>query len=103
MAKKKAKFQAEQLSFIEPVISVIYSPDCNCPVEQFVIVFTFPMADKFMSRCPKCDYGCLMVLSDPIVFHVNQGKDLTLSELKEMEIPPTWQKGILEKYKKTKM
>ena len=84
----------------EPVISVIYTPDCKCPIEQFVIVDTFPMAKRFLTRCPKCDLGCLMLLSDPIIFHVNQGKDLSLDDLKEMNIPPTWQKGILDRYKK---
>ena len=93
------KIKIEHDGLKKEMITVIYKPDCNCSVEKFVILDKFPMMDFFIDRCPMCENGCLMRISDPIMFHVNLGSDMTLEEVKNMEIKDTWQRYFLEKYK----
>ena len=81
---------------------VIYHPDCGCHVDQFVLLDRYPMSPKIISRCPECKKGCLMEISDPIIFHLPlTDQDLTLEDLKKFHITESPQKGLIGKYIET--
>lgn len=81
-------------------ISVIYTPSCGCPIEQFYVLDRFPMSPKIMSQCPECKKGCLMEISDPIMFYEPLSKkDFSLKDLSEGHIPPSRQHPYMVAYK----
>lgn len=108
--EEKYKNKPEELELIkrqyrarverEYSIYVIYHPDCGCPVDQFVLLDRFPMSEKIMGSCPNCKKGCLMEISNPIIFYCPlQQKDISLKELaKEMVITKSWQAQFLLAY-----
>jgi hypothetical protein len=82
-------------------LCVIYNPDCKCNVDQFVVLDRFPMSEKILCMCPVCDKGCLMEISDPIIFHCPIRKeDYTLDDLKNMHVKESDQKPYIDAYQK---
>lgn len=80
-------------------IYVIYNPDCGCEIDQFVLLDRYPMSKKIHFFCPKCHTGCLLEISDPILFHYPlQNLDLTREELRDGVIMDSYQKEYLESY-----
>lgn len=64
---------------------VIYNPDCGCKIDQFVALDRYPMSPKIMFKCPECNQGCLLGISDPIIFHSKlENKDYSLEEMKDV-------------------
>jgi hypothetical protein len=80
-------------------LCVIYNPNCGCVVDQLVVLDRFPMSEKIISKCPVCDKGCLMEISDPIIFHCPIRKeDYSLDDLKKMNVTDSDQKPYIEAY-----
>lgn len=98
--KKIAQDRAERRARELTDVCVIYRPDCGCEVEQFVVLDRFPMSPKIMAPCPACDKSCLLEISEPPRFHTEIGGDFTLENLKTSFIFDTWQKPLLESYKR---
>ena len=70
--------------------SVIYNPDCGCSVDQFVMLDRYPMSKKIISQCPCCKSGCLMEITNPVIFHlVPTGLDYSLEELSKLKLDTT--------------
>lgn len=89
------RFQRESLS-----VAVIYNPDCGCPIDHFVLLDRFPMSTKIISSCSECKKGCLMEISEPIIFHDQLTEtDFSLEDLDEMIITDSWQYPFLLEYK----
>ncbi|HEY3527457.1 MAG TPA: hypothetical protein VGK47_14775 [Nitrososphaeraceae archaeon] len=81
-------------------LCVIYHPNCGCEVDQFVLLDRYPMSEKIISRCPACDKGILMEISDPIIFHLPLTKqDYTLEDIKNGYVTDSPQKHWIEMYK----
>jgi pyridoxine/pyridoxamine 5'-phosphate oxidase len=80
-------------------VNVIYRPTCGCPYEYTVLLDRFPMSKKIMIHCKDCKKGTFLEISDPIIFHFPWNKqDITLEELRKMEIMDSPQKPYLESY-----
>lgn len=78
---------------------VIYHPNCGCPIDQFVVLDRFPMSEKIHSKCPNCEKGYMMEISDPIIFHLPLTEtDYTLEELKNCVIADSPQKHLIDCY-----
>lgn len=83
----------------EESLCVIYTPDCGCPVEQFVLLDRFPMSKKIRGVCPECKKGCLMEIIDPIRFHLPMtDQDYELKDLVGMHVTDTYQKNLILAY-----
>lgn len=81
-------------------LCVIYTPDCGCEIEQFVLLDRFPMSPKIISICPVCKKWCHMEISNPILFHVHLlDKDYTLEDLQKMQFMPGEQAHLIQAYK----
>lgn len=79
---------------------VIYTPDCQCSIEQFVMLDRYPMSPKIHGMCPECKKYCLMEISDPIRFHLPlTNQDYVLEDFKDMQIMPSPQEHYLRMYK----
>lgn len=97
--KEAFKHYLRQVAKEKEYLCVIYNPDCGCEVDQFVVLDRYPMSEKIHSICPSCKKGCLMEISDPIVFHLPlPNKDYSLEDLKEMKIMDGPQKWLIESY-----
>jgi len=78
---------------------VIYNPDCGCPIDQFFLLDRFPMSPTIFSQCPSCKKGCLMEISEPIVFHLPiQNQDIELDKLCDLVVGETRQRPYIEAY-----
>ena len=80
-------------------ISVIYNPDCECPIDQFFLLDRYPMSKKIISSCPECKKNAYMEISDPIIFHSElPEQDFELKDLMDMVINSSWQEKYLKAY-----
>lgn len=80
-------------------LCVIYNPDCGCSVDQFVLLDRVPMSPKIISSCPNCKKGCLMEISDPIIFYDPlEEKDIPLNQLVNYVILQSWQEDYIKTY-----
>lgn len=80
-------------------VSVIYTPDCGCPIETLFILDRYPMSEKIHSTCMACGKSCLMEISDPIRFHIPiLDLDINIYDLKDVEITSGPQEDLLLKY-----
>jgi hypothetical protein len=82
-------------------ISVIYNPDCGCPIDNMVVLDRYPMSSKILFyRCPHCLKGCTMEISNPIIFHSKLLDEYyPLEDLINMHITDSPQKPFLEAYR----
>lgn len=93
--KALLNWHAEESSYL----MVIYTPDCGCLIEQFVVLDRYPMSKKIICQCPECKRGCLMEISDPIQFHLPLTKqDVSLQELADGVVTESRQKPFIEAY-----
>jgi hypothetical protein len=83
------------------IISVIYFPDCGCPVHLMFLLHRYPMSSKILFyRCPHCLKGCTMEISNPIIFHSKLLDEYyPLEDLINMHITDSPQKPFLEAYR----
>lgn len=96
--KESFKWYIKRQREKEQSFSVIYTPNCGCPNEYFVILDRFPMSKKIHSRCEKCGY-MMLEISNPIRFHLPlTDKDYTLNELMQMQIMPGRQEEYIKAY-----
>ena len=85
-------------------LCVIYHPDCGCSIEYFVVLDRFPMSEKIHCLCDECKKGCLLEISDPIIFHLPlTNQDYTLEEIKKMHVSLSFQKHLIEKWRDPSM
>ena len=81
-------------------ISVIYNPDCGCPIDNMVVLDRYPMSSKILHRCPECHKGCKLEISNPIIFYSKLlDEDYQLEDLINMHITDSPQKPFLEAYR----
>lgn len=68
-------------------VCVIYTPDCGCELEYFVVLDRYPMSKKIHSICKICKKWIFLEISNPITFHQPwDEKDFELKDLVNMHI-----------------
>lgn len=98
--KKYFKSYLEQQDKEKTRLCVIYTPNCGCQIEHFVILDRFPMTPKIHHRCPECEKGGLLLISDPIRFHLPlTNQDFNLDDLKEIVVMRDEQAHLIQRYK----
>lgn len=98
-ALEMAKYLCKKKSQEMTEVCVIYHPDCGCTLEHFVVLDRYPMSPKIHHLCPQCNKGCLLEISEPIIFSAQIGGDFSLEELKDGVTTDGPQKPFLDCYK----
>lgn len=85
-------------------VCVIYTPNCGCEYESFVVLDRYPMSKKIISKCEVCKKGIFLEISNPIRFHQPwDEKDFELKDMIDMYIsndPTNYQFEWLLAYQK---
>lgn len=99
--KELIKYWANKRIEDEESLCVIYNPNCGCSCDQFIFLDRYPMSPKILCTCPVCKKGCIMEITDPIIFHIPLlNRDYSLKDLIEMEITKTYQSDYIFEYQK---